>query len=148
MDMVKVYQFAKWNGAAQENWIAPRMATAEAIRSAGGEIIAGTERVIDAALLDGNGFDLSNAQKSTLKDSEHPRVFFSPDTEGARRVGSGYLSIIAGVPWLAQTLDDARLGDSAPLVRLDPERLHGQSDQETGEQVLIYQDPLRTHWFK
>jgi hypothetical protein len=56
MAMVKVFKFKHVDDDINEDVVAPRMATREAIQRVRGEAIDATMQMVDESELDGNGF--------------------------------------------------------------------------------------------
>jgi hypothetical protein len=74
--------------------------------------------------------------------NHHPCVFFPMGDGSPPRVGWGYLVILGGLPWLAPTIKDAEAGITPKMHQLDPGRLEGLIDNETGKQFFLYQGAL------
>ena len=79
-----------------------------------------------------------------MTDEEYPRVSFRFMRGTLMYTALGYLSIIDGVPYVAETLEDAKGRRPAMMFRLDPEHLEERHDDVTGEQYFLYRPVFRS----
>ena len=76
--------------------------------------------------------------------NEHPIVYLVGKGDRYISTPYGYLFIVAGVPWVARTLEDAKASVPAVPIPLEPRLLVEQRDGATDEQMFLYRGEWRS----